>query len=259
MSKPIWLAAALSVLLLALSLCLSGCSEDKTVAPTPNPHVAGANCGSCHTGEHGNWAVTLHAADPAAVLMNEEHNREELLIDECLTCHAPFQAEGFHVADFVQPLDQEGPWHLVNANLNAWQAIKCEVCHNPASTAPHKLAFYDAATQTYVSVQDVTALCEKCHQPGTDDSRDLGGSVHEGLQCNACHLRRGQMSLDPHESCALCHPAANPQHPDVMQLDTTYRSPESPNNIHFVACSMCHPGRGRGLPACAAETAARSR
>jgi hypothetical protein len=213
---------------------------------TPDPHVAGADCASCHTAEHKRWSTTLHAADPAAVLLNEEHNTSELLIDECISCHAPFQAAQYHVGDFVQPLNQKGPWHLVEANVKAWQAIKCEVCHDPTSTAPQKLAFYDATKQAYVAVSNTTELCEKCHQPGTDDSRDLAGSVHQGLQCATCHFQKGtEMSLDPHGACAQCHPGVRPQHPDVTKLDTTYLSPDSKNDIHFITCATCHP---KGTP-----------
>ena len=213
-----------------------------TAAATMDPHVAGADCASCHTEEHKRWALTLHAADPAAVLTNVEHNTAELLTDECITCHTPFQAGKFKISDFVQPIDQKGPWAVVAANASQWQAIKCEVCHDPTSKASNKLAFYDAATQKYVPVSTSTELCEKCHQPGTDDSRDLKGSVHEGLQCAACHFQPGtEMSLDPKQSCARCHPSVNPKHPDVTKLDTTYSDPNSANDIHFVTCATCHP------------------
>ena len=217
-----------------------------TATATPNPHVAGADCKSCHGEEHKRWALTLHAADPKAVLLNEEHNKSELLTDECISCHAPFQAASFKIADFVQPVNQMGPWKLVDANVKAWQAIKCEVCHDPTSTAPKKLAFYDGTKKAYVPVKDTTELCEKCHQPGTDDSRDLKGSVHQGLQCATCHFVKGtEMSLDPKQACAQCHPKVNPKHPDVMQLDTTAKSGDSKNNIHFIQCAMCHP---KGTP-----------
>lgn len=213
-----------------------------TITSTPNPHVAGADCKSCHTKEHQRWSTTLHAASPTDVLLNQEHDTAELLTDECIGCHAPFQASQFHIGDFVQPIDQIGPWMLVEANASQWQAIKCEVCHDPTSSAPNKLAFFDPATQSYVAVKDTTDLCEKCHQPGTDDSRDLKGSVHEGVQCAACHFVKGtEMSLDPHQACATCHPTVNPKHPDVTQLDTTYLNPDSVNNIHFVTCAICHP------------------
>jgi hypothetical protein len=213
-----------------------------TITSTPNPHVAGADCKSCHTAEHQRWSNTLHAASPADVLLNQEHDTSELLIDDCIGCHAPFQASKFHIGDFVQPIDQKGPWKLVDNNVPQWRAIKCEVCHDPTSTAPKMLAFFDPTTQSYVAVKDTTELCEKCHQPGTDDSRNLMGSVHQGQQCGSCHFVKGtEMSLDPHQACATCHPAVNPKHPDVTTLDTTYLKADSKNNIHFVSCATCHP------------------
>jgi hypothetical protein len=241
---------------LLFTLALAGCpptspsstpdqqaGADTGPTSTGDPHVAGADCPSCHSQEHERWANTLHAADASAVLLNSDHNTAELLTDECINCHSPFQAGTFKVSDFVQPVDQVGPWHTVNANAPQWQGIRCEVCHDPTSQAPKKLAFHDPATQTYVAVSDSTELCEKCHQPGTDDSRDLKGSVHEGLQCATCHFVTGtEMSLDPHEACVQCHPQARPAHPDVRTLDTTYLSKDSQNDIHFITCATCHPG-----------------
>jgi len=244
------------VILLALmsviALALVGCGKSTTKTTTTSmststtvpagAHVAGADCAKCHTAEHQRWAKTLHAADPAAVLTNVDHNTSELLTDECITCHAPFQVAKYHVSDFVQPINQTGPWSLVAKNTQAWQAIKCEVCHDPTLNTLNKLAFYDGTKQAYVAVADSTALCEKCHVPGTDDSRDLAGSVHQGMQCATCHFQKGsQMSLDPHQACAQCHPAVNPNHPDVTKLDTTYLSKDSKNDIHFLKCATCHP------------------
>jgi hypothetical protein len=142
----------------------------------------------------------------------------------------------------VQPLDQKGPWKLVDANAGKWQAITCTACHDPTSKAPAMLAFYNPEKRAYTAVKDSVELCEKCHQAGTDDSRDLKGSVHEGIQCASCHVQKATaMSMDPKGSCATCHPAANPKHPDVRTLDTTYGSPDSQNNIHFLNCTTCHP------------------
>jgi hypothetical protein len=261
MTRSIVIMLFLSVLALALGACASVTPQPPTLTPipptltpipptstpapptaTPNPHVANADCVSCHSEEHKRWSTTLHAATPADVLLNKEHDTAELLTDECLMCHTPFQAGKFHVGDFVQPLDQKGPWTLVDANQKEWQAIRCEVCHDPTSSAPKMLAFYDSTKAAYVTVKDSTELCAKCHQPGTDDSRDLKGSVHQGLQCADCHFVKGsEMSLDPHQACANCHPKVNPKHPDVMTLDTTLKSADSKNDIHFVTCNICHP------------------
>jgi hypothetical protein len=234
----------LGLLALGILMALVGCTKKATVAA--NPHVPGANCTACHAEEHKRWANSLHAADAAAVLMNEEHNKAELLTDECITCHAPFQAAKFHVGDFVQPLDKKGPWKLVSANAAQWQAISCSTCHDVRSKSPAMLAFFDPAKSAYVSVKDGVDLCEKCHQAGTDDSRDLKGSVHEGLQCAACHVQKATaMGMDPKGSCATCHPGANPKHPDVTKLETTFKSSDSKNNIHFVSCTACHT---KGVP-----------
>jgi len=238
--------AIMSVILLLLVGCAKFTTTNKsTNTSTTVPagaHVAGADYAKCHTVEHQRWATTLHATDPAAILTNVDHNTSELLTDECITCHAPFQVAKYKVSDFVQPINQTGPWSLVTKNTKAWQAIKCEVCHNPTLNTPNKPAFYDGTKKTYVAVADSTTLCEKCHVPGTADSRDLAGSVHQGMQCATCHFQKGsQMSLDPHLACTQCHPAVNPNHPDVTKLDTTYLSKDSNNDIHFIKCATCHP------------------
>lgn len=241
--KRIALALLVAV---AVAIGLLVVIADPVPAAKAVPHVRGATCTQCHAKQHQRWKTTLHAADAAAVLLNAEHNKEELLTDECLQCHAPVQAGTYHIGAFVQPINQKGPWRLVAKNAPAWQAITCEVCHDPLRAAPKKLAFYDATKRAYVPVRDSTTLCEKCHQPGTDDSRNLKGSVHQGLQCATCHFQKGsQMSLDARKACARCHPKVNPKHPDVTRLNTTFRSASSKNDIHFVKCATCHP---KGVP-----------
>ncbi len=179
------------------------------------------------------------------MLLNAEHDKAELLTNECITCHAPFQVKETTIGALVGPLDQKGPWKL-GPDASKWQAIKCESCHDVTSDKPFKLAFYDGTKGAYVQVADETALCENCHVAGTDDSHDLKGSVHEGLLCVSCHLR-SEMNLDPRDSCRFCHPAVGPKgHPDVTKLDTTYLNKDSKHNIHFVSSKTCHP---LGIPA----------
>ncbi|MFI5386753.1 MAG: cytochrome c3 family protein [Fimbriimonadales bacterium] len=207
-------------------------------------HRAGANCtqNGCHDGEGARWSATLHAASPSDVLTNTAHNSSEQLINECIQCHAPFQAKTFSIGYFVQPVNMTGPWHVVDEHASTWQAIKCETCHDPSSNAPAKLAFFDPTVKAYVSVQSTTELCEKCHQAGTDDSRDLKGSVHESLQCTSCHFQPGsQMSLSPKDACVRCHSLfSDGRHVDVTKFDTTYANPNSAHNIHFLTCTTCH-------------------
>jgi hypothetical protein len=46
-------------------------------------------------------------------------------------------------------------------------------------------------------------------------------------------------------SCAGCHPRLSNCGIDVAKMDTTFRSLDSPHNIHNVSCQDCHP---RGVP-----------
>jgi hypothetical protein len=86
------------------------------------------------------------------------------------------------------------------------------------------------------------ALCYQCHGPDAsrqvrsgDDRTPLG--VHEGLSCYACHTNH---SMRTHASCATCHPRLSNCGLDVAAMDTTFKSTQSPHNIHFVKCLDCH-------------------
>jgi hypothetical protein len=235
--------AALAILLIVIMASAASCKKaPKVIKPD---HRRGANCETCHGKEHKTWATSLHSASAADVLTNEEHNSAELLTDECITCHSPFQVGKLKISGLVQPIDQNGPWKIIKKGADQWQATKCEVCHDPTSKAKFKLAFYDGTQQKYVKVANATELCEKCHVAGTDDSRDLKGSVHEGLQCVACHLTKN-MNINPMASCNSknCHPKVDPNKmPTIDKLDTTWRNKNSKNNIHFITCTTCHEAR----------------
>jgi hypothetical protein len=94
------------------------------------------------------------------------------------------------------------------------------------------------------------ALCYQCHAPrggfalfevfSGDDRTPTG--VHEGISCLACHARH---DMTTRASCAECHPRLSNCGIDVEKMDTTFRSLESPHNIHSVSCEDCHP---RGVP-----------
>jgi hypothetical protein len=73
-----------------------------------------------------------------------------------------------------------------------------------------------------------------------DDRTPVG--VHEGLSCLACHQKHGQTTR---ASCAACHPRLSNCGLDVETMDTTFKSPQSPHDIHRVACLDCHP---QGVP-----------
>jgi hypothetical protein len=133
-------------------------------------------------------------------------------------------------------------------------------------TARPSLAFYDRRALQHVALERLPlpvmkegdrrvemspdrrpALCYQCHAPRAeaqvfsgDDRTPVG--VHEGLSCQACHAKHG---LETRASCAACHPRLSNCGIDVETMDTTFKSPESRNDVHRVACLDCHP---KGTP-----------
>lgn len=228
-----------------------------------NPHVAGTNCGSCHTTELSQWASPqdLHALSAADVLTNVDHNSAELLIDDCLKCHSTFQYQ-LGVAHFVTPVDQTGaPAGTWTAqNTSDWKATKCEVCHDPTASNKAKLAKYgsildgqwsagytnvsdlpvayqkltnlasgDTSTyiypdQTTLSVQ-ATKLCSSCHDPADQggDPEIIAGNINYGPQGGDS---RAYVAIG-HKGfgCIDCH---NPH-------DFTVVDPKT-----LTACNVCH-------------------
>jgi nitrate reductase cytochrome c-type subunit len=178
----------------------------------------------------------------------------------------------------------------------AWEGISCRVCHNvnkldPTTGLP-TLAFFNsgpavnatASPYAYTAVptlangqSDTTWLCNQCHQPNSDDTREpLSVSVHAGLACTDCHganpngsggfnhnLSAGQKGAAIDQtSCNRCHGgknAVNSGHPDVTRLATSlmdhakYIADPAGNlqvdaakwhNVHFITCDTCHQPTG---------------
>lgn len=105
-----------------------------------------------------------------------------------------------------------------------------------------KPAIYEGEREVNVSANVLQSICVQCHAPGwehqagTEDDRTPSG-VHEGLACMACHETH---SNDASNACMQCHPAISNCGLDHMTMNTTYHSPDSPNNIHHVKCIDCH-------------------
>ena len=156
-------------------MLIAGCAS--TPQSRPLTHPAGADCVRCHAEEATFWssATDLHAAPATAVLDVADHNNAEVPKDDCLLCHAMFQAvsvratidptgtaagtkipasvygpdddktQTFYsgaVSHFLSPVSSKGPWTL--SNQAEWQATRCQVCHDLSSPAIYKLAKYGA-------------------------------------------------------------------------------------------------------------------
>ena len=116
-----------------------------------------------------------------------------------------------------------------------------EHIHFTVSELP-MLEVFDEGAAVQVATDLRQRICVQCHAPngfhqaGSADDRTPRG-VHEGLSCSACHATH---SNDASGSCSHCHPQLSNCGIPVDTMDTSFRDPESPHNIHFVACGDCH-------------------
>ncbi len=206
-------------------------------------HSTNAPCAVCHPSQQALWAGSsnLHAATAADVLTNTDHNTNELLNDNCLKCHAPFQVP-LGVAHFVTPLNQTGQpagnWTVLHGG--DWQATRCEVCHDPYATNTAKLAKFGSILDgtwkaLYTKITDLpaayqvvidptgavstitypdqttraiqaTKLCHSCHDPadqGGDPNVSVGG-IDYGPQGgdSRAYVTTSHQGL----GCIDCHP-----------------------------------------------------
>jgi hypothetical protein len=241
-----------------------------------------ASCSNCHAREYANWLSSGHSATYSAIFLNETHNKEEQLSASCLRCHGMFFGgtveEIVTPLDTQGPwrlIDSE------MASLPTIPCLACHHIHvqgktaarpdysDPATIAANresrtaKVGLFDRYEKIHFDAPELPALqltdengpvqaaaderqrvCIQCHAPnafhhaGTSDDRTPRG-VHEGLSCGACHATH---SNDAQSSCSNCHPQLSNCGLDVTTMNTTFFNTNSPNNIHFVACSDCHNG-----------------
>ena len=254
-------------------------------------------CGHCHRAEYASWSAGPHGATYAKIFLSTDHNRQTLLMDDCLRCHA-MQFQG-SIRDLVTPMNKQGPWHLLDARLADQPAIPCLTCHQmhrhgdplsrpiaqPDDAGPRQeitrpsLAFFDRRQQDYVSLDRLSlpqmyegarpvkispdprqALCYQCHAP------DATAQVGSGDDRTPLGVHEGLSCFACHEkhgqttraSCATCHPQLSNCGLNVEAMDTTFKYGKSPHNIHTVKCADCHT---QGIPKrkAAGEVLARTR
>lgn len=231
-------------------------------------------CRGCHQQEFAQWQAGPHDAALKKVFLDEKHNRQRLLMDDCLRCHGSYYEGGMR--SLVTPMDTAGPWKFVDSKWAGAPAVPCYACHQihrhgeplngavlRAETQRPSLAHFDRREMAHVALADLPlpamldgeravkmspdprqALCYQCHAPlntrevaSGDDRTPIG--VHEGISCMACHSEHGEVTR---ASCATCHPKMSNCGLDVAKMDTSFRSTASKHNIHFVKCGGCHGG-----------------
>jgi hypothetical protein len=243
------------------------------------------NCKQCHASEFSYWKSGGHSASYEDIFLNESHNKTERLNYDCLRCHGmffsgiisdlvePINKEGpWAMKDQGKAGQPTIPCMVCHQIHTEGEVVKRPDYANPASVfytrniPESRLSFYDRYEKVHISSVMLPKLqlvegsrqvkvsddykmrnCVQCHAPdawheaGTSDDRTPRG-VHEGFSCIVCHEPH---SNDAKKSCEKCHPAISNCKLDVRTMNTTFFDQESPNNIHFVACTSCHHNDGR--------------
>jgi len=244
-----------------------------------------ANCQRCHADNLAKWRAGGHSAAYSHIFLSKAHNEKTLLMDDCLRCHGMFAdgaiADIVTPIDNRGPWKLADERFSSRPVI---PCLTCHTVHSdgvppaaPDYLQPKKaaqgrqlrttsLGFYDRRERRHVLAADLAlpamvvgeraakmspdarqAVCYQCHAPettlevGSGDDRTAIG-VHEGIGCLGCHDPHG---LDARQSCANCHPAYSNCGLDVATMDTSFKSPDSRHNIHFVSCADCHP---KGVP-----------
>ena len=205
------------------------------------------DCLRCHAMhfEGGIRDLVTPARPEGAVDVREASEYAGLPAMPCLACHAvhrkgePARRRGATAGSWPAPRRRSsGPRSpsTTGVRSSTWASSGCPMPAMKEGDRPVKM-----------SPDRRQALCYQCHAPRAgnqvfsgDDRTPVG--VHEGLSCLACHAKHGQKTR---ASCAGCHPRLSNCGIDVEKMDTTFKSPESPHDVHRVACLDCHP---KGVP-----------
>ncbi len=152
--------------------------EERQRPEGPPRYVSGARCFPCHTEQYSRWALTKHTrAYEALRERGEEKN------PECLTCHTT----GFAV---------EGGWADIEpANILAFKAVQCEVCHGPLEGHPDNPDIHPSIP--------TEATCLACHDEANSPDFDY-----------ATYLPRAICTVAPYEVGAD-DGALPPEHPEA--------------------------------------------
>jgi Cytochrome c554 and c-prime len=242
-------------------------------------------CESCHRQEYAAWLSGPHSATYSRIFLDKKYNSQNMPMDDCLRCHGMhFEGGIADLVTPVNRSGPWRLLPAQLAGMPSMPCVTCHDLHRegqpmkktdaegripgPAQQiAPPSLAFFDRRTREYVPLADLPipammegtrpvkmsrdprqALCYQCHAPtytmqvGSGDDR-TGMGVHEGISCLACHAQHGEKTR---ASCASCHPKMSNCGLDVERMDTTFASPNSKHNVHWVKCVDCHP---KGIPA----------
>lgn len=172
----------------------------------------------------------------------KDKSRSETPMIPCLTCHKIHsQGQPTSPPDYSQPNNIFYSRNLQNLSLGFYS--RHEKKHYSLENLPVPVMLVGKDTIQTPS-DPVYRMCVQCHAPSvwhqvgsSDDQTPVG--VHSGISCRACHEPHSNFQRN---SCNKCHPGKSKNCGlDVKTMNTTYLSPSSKHDIHFVSCTDCHP------------------
>lgn len=223
------------ILLALLAAC--GGEPTATPEPTPIPRDDSAIRTALSEGVHADtYDLSKGPNTYCAVCKSPINWDPEAVIDlppNCVTCKFSFDTQ-LRIA-VGNPLVPE----------QEWEGIRCYNCHpsTETSTVDETIAWWDAATNTYVYEDSSTALCEQCHRDTSSGTmRALGqeaSQAHSEATCTTCH--------DPHSgtaSCVTCHNEEDTETNFVANCWSVYLAPDAPKLHEDMLCETCHDNSG---------------
>jgi nitrate/TMAO reductase-like tetraheme cytochrome c subunit len=238
-----------------------------------------ARCQHCHQQEFASWHSSRHSATYADVFLNTAQNQKQMLMDDCLRCHAAhFQGS---IRDLVVPINTKGPWRLVQPELADHPAVPCLACHqvhregiplanaNTVASVPApqqeiarpSLAFFDRREFDHVALADLPlpfmlegarpvemspdqrqALCYQCHAAlATRQVYSGDDRTPTGVHEGlSCFSCHLQHGEQTRASCDNCHLQHATCGIAVEKMDTTFKDKTSKHDIHSMKCVDCH-------------------
>jgi hypothetical protein len=204
-----------------------------------------ARCAGCHARQAADWKSGPHGVSYARIFLDEEHNTNRQLMDDCLRCHGMHYQGG--IRDLVLPLDREGPWQLIDAVMRDEPAIPCLTCHSvhtDGDPLPSRTKRVGLSGPEQEVVTPSLAFFDR-----------RGGEPVPVPLLPMPEMRDGErpveISPDPRQAlCYQCHaPRAGFAHFQVFSGDD-----RTPTGVHEgISCLACHGRHGMQTRASCAE------
>jgi len=251
---------SLPVLLIGAFLLLSGCVDQETVFPPPDPPTSSEGflgyvnsqidasqtiCGQCHASKQAAWSTTIHA--DAWEGLQSSGGAQEF----CEGCHT--------VNQLGNTTTEDGGW--LTTGDPRYQDVQCESCHGPGETHVNNPQRSNVPLAPLSVGVDLELGCGECHQ-GThhpfveqwaeSPHSHVVGFAAANEECVACHRGQGTLIAWGENAnyiekfdeeplpvvCGVCH---DPHGETAFEGQLRFPVNTTSSELHL--CSRCHDRR----------------